>query len=74
MILNAGASGNLEIVRLAIQAGADITITNRFGGTALIPAADRGHVEVVKELLTTSDVDMNQLTVCIGQLYWRQLF
>ncbi len=28
--------------------------TNRFGGTALIPAAHRGHVETVKLLLTTT--------------------
>src|SRR5687767_11019684 len=27
--------------------------TNRFGGTALIPASDRGHVGVVRELLRT---------------------
>ncbi|KZE46334.1 hypothetical protein AV540_01620 [Brevibacillus parabrevis] len=41
-----------EISRWAsIAAGADTTITNRFGGTALIPAADRGHVEIVQLLI-----------------------
>ena len=34
------------------------TRTNRFGGIALIPAADRGHVECVREILKTKiDVD-----------------
>ena len=46
--LYAGAEGLLDILRLAIAAGADPRITNRFGGTALIPAAERGHVEVVR--------------------------
>ena len=50
--LYAGAEGLLDILRLTIEAGADPTLTNRFGGTALIPASERGHVEVVRELLT----------------------
>lgn len=34
------------------------TRTNRFGGIALIPAADRGHVECVREILKTKiDID-----------------
>ena len=69
VILNSGANGNLEIVRLAIEAGADMTITNRFGGTALIPASERAHVEVVKELLTTLDIDVNH----INDLHWTAL-
>ena len=38
---------------MMLAAGADLKDTNRFGGTALIPAAHRGHVEAVKLLLTT---------------------
>lgn len=60
-LLYAGAEGMLPFVQAAIAAGADTTITNRFGGTALIPAADRGHVDIVEELLTTSDVDVNHV-------------
>ena len=45
----AGAEGMMEILRLAIEADADVTLTNRYGGTALIPASDRGHVEIVQE-------------------------
>lgn len=68
-LLYAGAEGLLDFVKVAIAAGADTTITNRFGGTALIPAADRGHVEVVEQLLRTSDVDINH----INNLGWTAL-
>ena len=34
-----------------LAADPDVTATNRFGGTALIPAADRGHVAMVRALL-----------------------
>jgi len=67
--LYAGAQGLLDILRLLIASGADTRITNRFGGTALIPAAERGHVEVVEELLTHTDVDVNH----INNLGWTAL-
>ncbi|HSH89340.1 MAG TPA: ankyrin repeat domain-containing protein, partial [Ramlibacter sp.] len=38
--------------------GADLKSTNRYGGTALIPACHHGHVETVRLLLTTAiDID-----------------
>jgi len=67
--LYAGAEGLLDILRLLIAAGPDTRITNRFGGTALIPAAERGHVAVVEELLTRTDVDVNH----INNLGWTAL-
>lgn len=48
--LYAGASGNLEILKLTLSHGARFDIFNRYGGTALIPAAEKRHVEVVKLL------------------------
>jgi ankyrin repeat protein len=43
---------------MTLVAGADLKSTNRYGGTALIPAAHHGHVETVRELLRTKiDVD-----------------
>ncbi|GAB4074621.1 hypothetical protein GCM10028778_21240 [Barrientosiimonas marina] len=47
VLLYAGANGLLDIVKRAVAAGADTSITNRFGCTALIPASERGHVDVV---------------------------
>lgn len=67
--LYAGAEGLLEILKLIIAAGADTKLTNRFGGTALIPAAERGHVEVVQELLDHTDVDVNH----VNNLGWTAL-
>ena len=41
-LLLAGASGYLDIVRMTLAARPDFTVYNRFGGTALIPACERG--------------------------------
>ncbi len=59
--LYAGAEGLLEILKLTIDAGADTKLTNRFNGTALIPASEHAHVEVVKEILERTDVDVNHI-------------
>lgn len=67
--LYAGAEGLLDILRLTIAAGADPKLTNRFGGTALIPAAERGPVTVVAELLNHTDVDVNH----VNNLGWTAL-
>lgn len=67
--LYAGAEGMLEILKLAHAAGADPRITNRFGGTALIPAAERGHVEVVRWLLENTRVEVNH----VNRLGWTAL-
>jgi ankyrin repeat protein len=56
--LLAGALGRTDMLRLMIHRGPDLSIRNRFGGNALIPACERAHVETVKLLLTTGiDVD-----------------
>jgi uncharacterized protein len=65
----AGAAGRLDILRLANEAGADPAITNRYGGVALIPASERGHVEVVRYLLQETDVDVDH----VNRLGWTAL-
>lgn len=67
--LYAGAEGLLDILKLTIDAGANTKLTNRFGGTALIPAAERGHIDVITELLTRTDVDVNH----VNNLGWTAL-
>lgn len=67
--LYAGAEGLLDILQLTIDAGADPTLTNRFGGTALIPACERGHVATVELLLTHTNVNVNH----INNLGWTAL-
>ena len=51
--LLAGASGRTEILAAMIPKGPNLSIRNRYGGNALIPACERGHVDTVKLLLTT---------------------
>jgi ankyrin repeat protein len=69
VFLYAGAEGLLDILRIANDAGADPALTNRFGGIALIPAAERGHIEVVRYLLAESDVDVDH----VNRLGWTAL-
>ncbi|MER7082889.1 ankyrin repeat domain-containing protein, partial [Saccharopolyspora kobensis] len=56
--LATGVTGSVEMLRVLLPAGPDFTVTNRFGGTALIPACERGHVDYVREAVRTGiDVD-----------------
>jgi ankyrin repeat protein len=67
--LYAGAEGYLDILKLAWAAGADTRLTNRFGGIAIIPASERGHVEVVQWLLENTDINVNH----VNNLGWTAL-
>lgn len=68
-MLYAGREGLLDILRIANEAGADPSVTNRYGGVALIPASERGHVSVVRYLLDETDVDVNH----VNKLGWTAL-
>jgi ankyrin repeat protein len=67
--LYASAEGMLDILALVNEAGADPALTNRYGGVGLIPASERGHVEVVRYLLSQSDVDVDH----VNDLGWTAL-
>jgi ankyrin repeat protein len=58
--LLAGAAGRAEIVAAMIPLKPDLTIRNRYGGNALIPACERAHVETVK-LLLGSGIDLDHV-------------
>lgn len=58
--LLAGALGRAEIIALMLLRKPDLTIRNRYGGNALIPACERAHVEAVK-LLLTSGIDLDHV-------------
>ena len=58
--LLAGALGRTDMLRLMIPRGPDLSIRNRFGGNALIPACERAHVDTVQLLLTTR-IDVNHV-------------
>jgi uncharacterized protein len=48
----AAVNNDMELLKIALDAGADArAIAGQFSGTALISAAHRGHVEIVKALI-----------------------
>lgn len=59
--LLAGASGRTEILQLMLGHSPDYRIRNRFGGDALIPACERGHVETVRLLTEKSGINVNHV-------------
>jgi ankyrin repeat protein len=56
---------DVELVRMMIRAGTDVDRLTRFGGVGLHPAAEKGYVELVRELLETTDINVN-LTNWVG--------
>ncbi len=67
--LFAGASGQTEFVKLFLTKGARFDIFNRYNGTALIPACERGHVDVVRILSATKDFPIDH----VNRLGWTGL-
>ncbi|WBV61437.1 ankyrin repeat domain-containing protein [Chryseobacterium camelliae] len=67
--LYAGASGQTGLVRLFLENGARFDIFNRYNGTALIPACERGHVETVKVLVKAKGFPVNH----VNRLGWTAL-
>ncbi|WP_430534071.1 ankyrin repeat domain-containing protein [Listeria rocourtiae] len=59
--LYAGAEGQTEILKAMISHHPDYKLTNRFGGTALIPAAEKGHLANVRLLLAKTNIDVNHI-------------
>jgi len=58
--LLAGALGRAEIIAAMLPRKPDLSIRNRYGGNALIPACERAHVEAVR-LLLTSGIDLDHI-------------
>ena len=67
--LYAGATGNNAALKLLLKAGAQVDIYNYYGGTALIPAAEKGFVSTVKLLLEESKTNVNH----VNNLGWTAL-
>lgn len=67
--LYAGASGQTELVRLFLSHGARFDVFNRYYGTALIPACERGHVETVRLLVETTGYPIDH----VNRLGWTAL-
>ncbi|MFC9977259.1 ankyrin repeat domain-containing protein [Spirillospora sp. NPDC127200] len=48
-----GVTGSVAMLKALLPARPDLRLTNRYGGVALIPACERGHVDYVREVLKT---------------------
>jgi ankyrin repeat protein len=62
------SEGYTELLTKTLKAGADVHCTDSYNGTGLIRAADRGHVEIIRELLKT-DIRINH----INRIGWTAL-
>lgn len=67
--LYAGATGQTEMLRLFLENGARFDVFNRYHGSALIPACERGHVETVKLLANTKGYPIDH----VNRLGWTAL-
>ncbi|MGH6890700.1 MAG: ankyrin repeat domain-containing protein [Dongiaceae bacterium] len=68
--LLAGALGRTEMLSAMLDTGkVDYAKRNRYGGNALIPACERGHVDTVKLLLDRSRIDVDH----VNNLGWTAL-
>ena len=67
--LYAGATGQTELLKLFLSNGARFDLFNRYNGSALIPACERGHVETVQLLANTKNYPINH----VNRLGWTAL-
>ena len=67
--LYAGATGQTEILKLFLENGARFDVFNRYNGSALIPACERGHVETVRLLANTKGYPIDH----VNRLGWTAL-
>jgi len=52
-------TNDLTLLRLVLPANPDLDRLTRFGGVGITPASEKGHLEVVQELLTHTDINVN---------------
>ncbi|SDD55723.1 ankyrin repeat domain-containing protein [Niabella drilacis] len=67
--LYAGAAGFAALVSLFLEHGARFDVFNRYNGSALIPACERGHLAVVKILANTKGFPIDH----VNRLGWTAL-
>ena len=63
-----GVTGSVAMAEVLLAADPNLGIRNRFGGTSLIPASERGHVDYVR-LVVGTDIDVNH----VNDLGWTAL-
>jgi len=66
--LATGRTGSVAMLEVLLPADPDMSIKNRYGGIAVIPASERGHVEYVRRVVATG-IDVNH----VNDLGWTAL-
>lgn len=52
-------NNDLTLLRLMLPARPDLNRLTRFGGVGITPACEKGHLEIVRELLARTDINVN---------------
>ncbi|PJG57868.1 ankyrin repeat domain-containing protein [Aeromonas cavernicola] len=52
-------NNDLTLLKLVLPAKPDLERLTRFGGVGITPASEKGHVEIVRELLANTDINVN---------------
>lgn len=64
-----GVTGSVPMAKVIVTAKPDLTIENRFGGLADIPASERGHADYVEYVVENTDIDIDH----VNDLGWTAL-
>jgi ankyrin repeat protein len=64
-----GVTGSTEMLDALLPGRPDTRLVNRYGGVAVIPAAERGHASYVKAVLEKTDIDVDH----VNDLGWTAL-
>ncbi len=64
-----GVTGSVGMLEAMLPGKPNTRLRNRFGGVAVIPAAERGHAAYVKAVLDTTDIEVNH----VNDLGWTAL-
>ncbi len=57
-------NNDLTLLRTVLPANPDLNCLTRFGGVGITPACEKGHVEIVRELLMRTDINVNHTNFC----------
>ncbi|MEE9683731.1 ankyrin repeat domain-containing protein [Lelliottia amnigena] len=52
-------TNDVTLLRTVLPANPDLDRLTRFGGVGITPASEKGHVDIVRELLTHTDINVN---------------